>query len=66
MGTIYILKNKINGKCYIGKTERGFHERFCIVCPEHGEFWQLASNHYKEHPCPNCVTQLRSKDKTNG
>ena len=29
----------------------------CIICPEHGEFWQLPSNHiHKTHPrgCPKC------------
>ncbi len=28
MGTIYILKNKTNGKCYVGQTTKLFKERF--------------------------------------
>ena len=28
MGTIYILENKVDGKCYIGQTIKTFKERF--------------------------------------
>jgi group I intron endonuclease len=28
MGTIYILENKINGKCYVGQTIHSFNQRF--------------------------------------
>ena len=28
MGTIYILQNKVNGKCYVGQTIRPFNKRF--------------------------------------
>lgn len=31
--------------------------KVCIICPEHGEFWQLPSNHiHSSHPrgCPKC------------
>ena len=27
----------------------------CIICPEHGEFWQLPSTHLKGSGCPLCV-----------
>ena len=27
MGTIYKLENKVNGKCYVGKTTQTFYER---------------------------------------
>ncbi len=25
-----------------------------IICPNHGEFWQIARNHYKGSNCPKC------------
>ena len=28
--------------------------KVCIICPEHGEFWQLPSNHLQGTGCPNC------------
>lgn len=28
--------------------------KVCIICPEHGEFWQFSSNHFKGHGCPMC------------
>ena len=30
-----------------------FHE-VCIICPEHGEFWQTAKNHLQGKGCPKC------------
>lgn len=29
-------------------------EKVCIICPEHGEFWQRPSNHLLGHGCPMC------------
>jgi hypothetical protein len=29
-------------------------EKVCIICPEHGEFWQLAKLHLKGHGCAIC------------
>ena len=28
------------------------HTKVCIICPEHGEFWQTPANHKKGHDCP--------------
>ena len=36
----------------------------CIVCPEHGEFWQRPSDHLRNHGCPNCQG-LRKEYKYN-
>lgn len=36
----------------------------CIICPEHGEFWQLPSHHLKGSGCPNC-SGLRKEYKFN-
>lgn len=31
-----------------------FNTKVCIICPEHGEFWQLPGNHLKGQDCPKC------------
>ena len=31
------------------------HTKVCIICPEHGEFWQTPANHKKGHGCPMCA-----------
>lgn len=28
--------------------------KVCIICPEHGEFWQMPSKHLSGHGCPKC------------
>lgn len=33
--------------------------KVCIICPEHGEFWQLVSNHLGGHGCPQCGGGIR-------
>ena len=41
--------------------------KVCIICPEHGEFWQTPHNHlssFRQQGCPNCVIIKISKDKT--
>ena len=30
------------------------HTKVCIICPEHGEFWQTPSNHLNNKGCPSC------------
>ena len=30
------------------------HTKVCIVCPEHGEFWQTPNNHLNGNGCPLC------------
>jgi hypothetical protein len=32
----------------------GSHDKICIICPEHGEFWQEAKSHFKGQGCPCC------------
>ncbi len=36
--------------------------KVCIICPEHGEFYQDPSNHLQGHRCPKCAT-LDSRKK---
>ena len=28
--------------------------KVCIICPEHGEFWQTPSAHVRGNACPIC------------
>lgn len=28
--------------------------KVCIICPEHGEFWQLPNDHIRGQKCPKC------------
>lgn len=30
------------------------HTKVCIICPEHGEFWQTPNSHIQGSGCPNC------------
>lgn len=33
---------------------KGYAKKVCIICPEHGEFWQIANNHLFGAGCPTC------------
>ena len=38
------------------------HTKVCIICPEHGEFWQIPKNHiYRKHGCPKCASDKNGK-----
>lgn len=28
--------------------------KICVICPKHGEFWQIAGEHLKGHGCSKC------------
>ena len=54
----FLLEAKaIHGDKYdYSKVEyQGANKRVCIICPEHGEFWQIASGHLRGAGCPYCV-----------
>ena len=36
-------------------------DKVCIICPDHGEFWQTPHNHLSGQGCPKC--QLKSQTK---
>lgn len=43
------------------------HTKICIICPKHGEFWQLPMDHIKlEYGCPLCAkeNQINSRKDT--
>jgi hypothetical protein len=46
------------------KTEyKGGKKKVCIICPIHGEFWQIAYNHSHGQECPKCADISRIKSK---
>ena len=54
---------KIHGNKYIyDKIEYdGASKKVCIICPEHGEFWQTPNNHLSGHGCPKCAIKESHK-----
>lgn len=42
------------------------HEKVCIKCLEHGEFWQTPSKHLLGQGCPKCAIQERAEEKNIG
>lgn len=36
-------------------------DKTCIICPEHGEFWQFVSNHLRGGGCPKCRNKNQTK-----
>lgn len=41
-------------------------EKVCIVCPKHGEFWQLPYNHLNGSGCPECKKEKIHNIKNKG
>ena len=37
--------------------------KVCIICPEHGEFWQIPNNHLNKKGCPKCADIQRNNFK---
>ncbi|MBR6517537.1 MAG: hypothetical protein IKT40_11955 [Bacilli bacterium] len=41
-----------------------YNTKVCIICPIHGEFWQLPHSHLKGHGCKKCKTiKIHEKQK---
>ena len=34
--------------------------KVCIICPEHGEFWQTPDKHLSGQGCPKCANNVKS------
>ena len=50
------FKDKHGDKYDYSKVEYvGMHEKVCIICPKHGEFWQIPNSHLQGNGCPSCV-----------
>ena len=63
---IFIERAKqIHGDKYdYSKVEyTGKDNKVCIICPEHGEFWQIANNHMRGTGCPKCGIKKVSNSK---
>jgi glutaredoxin len=41
----------------------GARTKVCIICPIHGEFWQLPSIHLSGQGCPHCGFEKRKKNR---
>ena len=55
--------NVHNGKYdYSHVNYIGNKVKVCIVCPEHGEFWQTPNAHLRGAGCPICAQKIRVKD----
>lgn len=37
-------------------------EKVCIICPTHGEFWQIADSHLGGQGCPKCGGRFMDRD----
>lgn len=53
---IELANKKHNNKYDYSKSDyKGITTKICIICPEHGEFWQVPQNHLKGQGCPKCA-----------
>ena len=54
--TFKLKAEELHGKKYdYSKVEyKNNKTKVCIICPEHGEFWQTPSNHLLGRGCPEC------------
>ena len=63
----YLNKVKLvhNNKYDYSKTKYiDVDSSICIICPEHGEFWQDAGNHlYLKQGCPKCANLISTPEK---
>ena len=48
---------------YSKSVYKGIHDKICVVCPEHGEFWQEANNHLHGKGCPKCKYEKIADDR---
>lgn len=66
--TSEFIKNskKVHGEKFdYTKVEyMGGYTKVCIVCPEHGEFYQLPNNHLSGKECLKCSYKKRGKNLT--
>ena len=57
---------KHNSKYDYSKVEYiNSQRKVCIICPEHGEFWQTPVAHVRGHGCPICSNHKRGKHTVN-
>lgn len=49
---------------YSNVNFNSLRDKIAIICPKHGEFKQVASNHLQGQSCPNCAIEHRTKLRT--
>ena len=60
---IKVCTERFDGKYDYSKVEwKGYKPRVCIICPEHGEFWQSPYLHLRTLGCPKCSGSYMDKD----
>ena len=53
-----------NNKYDYSKVDyKGCFQPICIICPEHGEFWQTPAGHLNKRGCPKCGVESSSKQR---
>ena len=63
---IFKANSKHNHKYDYSKVEYiNSQVKVCIICPEHGEFWQTPANHLYGKKCPKCSTIAQHLSQTN-
>ena len=59
---IKLFKEKYGDKYDYSKVDfKKMHEKVCIICPDHGEFWQTPDKHLYGRGCPKCADKSRAK-----
>ena len=63
---LFIKKaNEVHGNkydyCKVAYTDSA--TKVCIICPEHGEFYQTPSAHLRGNICPKCANKNRGQKK---
>ncbi|MDE6285317.1 MAG: endonuclease domain-containing protein [Bacilli bacterium] len=64
--TKFIEKAKqVHGDKYdYSKIEyKNYETKVCIICPEHGEFWQTPNSHLNGNSCPKCAIEINVSRK---
>lgn len=56
------IKIHNNKYCYDKVVYTGNNVKICIICPEHGEFWQIPSNHLSGKECLKCSYKKRGEN----
>ncbi|MBP5360035.1 MAG: hypothetical protein J6129_00940, partial [Bacteroidaceae bacterium] len=52
---VKLANERFEGKYDYSRVEwKGYKIKVCIICPDHGEFWQLPFIHLKSLGCPKC------------
>ena len=64
MDFIKEAKNIYGDKYDYSKVEyKNKATKVCIICPKHGEFWQIPKNHLRGSNCPKCANKLRGENR---